>query len=107
MKLDNKASYEMTEEIALTDTELEAVHAGCGWENSTPSYDSGYPSVCGTSSNNTPGYPLYTPNYNNSPLGPNYNTNPFDTSNCNATPIGYSVTTYYSTAPTTNGCGGY
>jgi hypothetical protein len=108
MKLDNKTSYEMTAEIVLTDTELEAVQGGWGGypaPSGYGDYGSGYPSDCGGSPSyggGSPsyggGYPSYAPHYGN----------PFDTGSCSGNPTTYSVTTTtYSVSPAASNCGGY
>jgi hypothetical protein len=110
MKLDNKTSYEVTEEIALTDTELGAVLGGsCGYPapstsdcygGGAPSYGGDYPSSYGSGA---PSYgggaPSYAPQYGN----------PFDTGNGGTTTTYTVTTTTYSVspAPAPSSCGGY
>ncbi len=111
MKLNNKASYEMTEEIALSDSELETVLGGQGldcspqssWNSGYPSYGSGYPSYGSGCGNGAPSYNTGYPSYNTG--YPSYNTG-----NCGGSTPSYSTITYSVTVPanSSNPCnGGY
>ena len=120
MKLNNKVSYEMIEELALTDSELEAVHGGQGYnspcDGGSPSYygggspsyyGGGAPSYCGGGS---PSYygggtPSYAPNYGSS-FSPSYST-PFDASSCSGSTPSYMTISYTVPMPSTssNPCG--
>jgi hypothetical protein len=113
MKLNNKATHaSSTEEFALTDTELETVLGGQGWD-CTPPYGGGSPSY------GSPYYGGGSPSYGggspscggNSSYAPNYGSYGPSTSPSDSGNVGYSVTTttttYYSGAPaSSSNCGG-
>ena len=123
MKLNNKqTNVSSTEEFALTDTELETVLGGQGWD-CMPPYGGGSPNYGGGSPCYGGGSPYYgggSPYYGggssscgefailwNSSYTPNYGSyGPSDSGN-----IGYSIstttTTYYTGAPVSgSSCGG-
>src|SRR5450432_1360075 len=113
MKLDNKSSYELVEEIVLTDSELQTVQGGCSYPpTSSSNYSGGYPSDSGSypsgcsGSSGSSGSSNYYPGSNYASYTPGYNATSGDSGNYgNSTVTTYTVTTTtYSVTPAASSC---
>jgi hypothetical protein len=113
MKLNNKGTNVGSEELALTDTELETVLGGQGWD-CTPPYGGGSPDY--GSPYYGGGYPNYggsscgggSPSYGNSSYAPNYGSYSPSDSGAVAYSVTTTTTTYYTGGAPVSGssCGG-
>lgn len=118
MKLNNKGTNVSSEELALTDTELETVLGGQGW-GCMPPYGGGSPdygSPYGSPYDNS-GSPYYggssscgggSPSYGNSSYAPNYGSYSPSDSGAVAYSVTTTTTTYYTGGAPVSGssCGG-